>query len=258
MEIGGEDVVAKLKVCPVQGRQLLDVRPEDIYGDFRICNTYRGGGGYDEFPNIALKRGMVKEYNPGMQFVVQLYGCHLRCPYCYVTKDGIYGRYVEYATDDIVKKFLSARKEVDVGVLHMMGGAPALWMEQWQYVPREIGPYYLFHSDLLLTEGNYDVRVLKRIATDNALYAIGIKGVTEEDYFNNTGRPLNWNMLLSNMDKVMNSGINYYITFTNPDKDAMDKFIDMMVDRYGIEVMDDSFVIDLKDYDAVKEAGAWD
>ena len=49
------------KVCPVQGRQLLDVRPEDIFEDFRICDTYRSGGGYDQLPAIIRKRNIAYE-----------------------------------------------------------------------------------------------------------------------------------------------------------------------------------------------------
>ena len=81
----------KWKVCPIQGRQLKDVRKEDLWADFRFCNTYRGGGGYDKFPEIAKKRGMTCKGDIGLQFVVQLYGCTLACPYCYVTADGIWG-----------------------------------------------------------------------------------------------------------------------------------------------------------------------
>jgi hypothetical protein len=46
--------LAKWKVVPLSPGQLLDVRPEDILNDghFRRCNTYRGGGGYDQFPRL--------------------------------------------------------------------------------------------------------------------------------------------------------------------------------------------------------------
>ena len=136
-----------LKVCPVQGRQLKDVREEDIFGDFRICNTYRGGGGYDQLPDIAGRRGLINEYTRGeigTQFVVQLYGCHLRCPYCYVTKDGVYGTYVRYDIPELIEAFDAACNEKNVGTLHMMGGAPALWMEDWQNIPMLLHPFYIF------------------------------------------------------------------------------------------------------------------
>ena len=45
------------KVVPICDYQKLDVRPEDLLdsGDFRKCETYRGGGGYDQFPKICKK-----------------------------------------------------------------------------------------------------------------------------------------------------------------------------------------------------------
>jgi len=78
----------KWKVCPIQGRQLRDVREEDLFGDFRLCDSYRGGGGYDQFPRIYSDRRDVPIEGLNSQFVVQLYGCPLNCHYCYVTRDG--------------------------------------------------------------------------------------------------------------------------------------------------------------------------
>jgi len=91
-------------VCPIQGRQLRDVREEGLFGDFRLCNTYRGGGGYDQFPKIYSGRHGIKEDKTlGRQFVVQLYGCPLECPYCYVTRDGIFGKTKAYTTEQLVE-----------------------------------------------------------------------------------------------------------------------------------------------------------
>jgi MoaA/NifB/PqqE/SkfB family radical SAM enzyme len=249
-----------LKVCPIQGRQLKDVREEDIFYDFRICNTYRGGGGYDQFPVIARRRGLIDAHTHGdikLQFVVQLFGCHLRCNYCYVTRDGIYGMYVKYPVSLILQVFYQAAIEKGVGVFHMMGGAPALWMQDWVDIPAELCPNYLFHSDLLLTEGPYDINILKRIATNNALYAINIKGVNSTDHMKNTGKNINWTTFWRNFDKVIESGLNYYITFTNPDPNGLDEFKNTITKKYGKEVLEDSFTINLKIYDAIKDREAW-
>lgn len=244
------------KVCPIQGRQLKDVHKEDLFGDFRICHTYRGGGGYDLFPVIARKRWLLKEWlvgDPALQFVVQLYGCHLDCPYCYVTRDGIFGKYVEYTSDEVLNSFYSAVEEHGCGVFHLMGGSPALYLNQWPVFIQHTWPLFLFHSDLLLTERKYSSFELSQIKWDHTLYAVNIKGVTSEDYYRNTGRKLDWKLFWYNFDRVVSSGINFYLTFTNPDLHYIEQFKEKITKRYGEFVLEDSFVIDLIEYDALKE-----
>jgi pyruvate-formate lyase-activating enzyme len=249
-----------IKVCPIQGRQLRDVREEDIFEDFRICNTYRGGGGYDQFPAIAKKRGLLHNFIKGdisQQFVVQLRGCHLRCPYCYVTRDGIYGKTVKYEVYELTEAFRRAHKKHDVGTFHMMGGAPMLHHKIWCSIPIILFPSFLFTSDLLLTEGNYDRQALNTMNMSNALYAINIKGVTNLDHRRNTGKNIDWHLFWNNFDKVMKVGLNFYITFTNPDTHGYQRFVDNIEDRYGKKVLKDSFVINLKQYDALEDGEAW-
>jgi pyruvate-formate lyase-activating enzyme len=250
----------KFKVCPVQGRQLKDVRNEDIFRDFRICNTYRGGGGYDQFPVIAERRGLVSPLLKGhieKQFVVQLQGCHLRCPYCYVTRDGIYGDTVKYYAGELLEALHEAYNRYDVGVFHMMGGAPALHMSQWPSVLQHLFPHFMFHSDLLLTEGYYDRNTLHSINQEHCLYAIGVKGVRNEDYERNTGCKMNWPMFWHNLELVIDSGINFYLTFTNCDLSYLQDFKEEIAAMHGPEILEDSFEIDLKQYDALADGPAW-
>ena len=143
----------KWKVVPIQGRQLLDVRQEDLFGDFRLCETYRGGGGYDQFPKIYKKRtsSAIEESELSKQFVVQLYGCPLDCPYCYVTRDGVFGHYVEYTTEELIDAFVASGTRV----FHLMGGAPGLYLEHWWRIVDQLPEYAVFHSDLLLVEKDY-------------------------------------------------------------------------------------------------------
>ena len=250
----------KWRVCPIQGRQLKDVREEDLFEDFRICNTYRGGGGYDKFPIIAEKRFKGQHHKDGgvyignwaLQFVVQLYGCHLDCPYCYVTRDGIWGKYNEYTTLELIEAFARCYVEkARVGVFHLMGGSPALYIKHWHEIINEFRNLALFHSDLLLTEKFYTDRDLESIVSDNALYAVNIKGVTIEDYYKNTGRILNDHMFWHNLRRLQSYGVNYYITFTNPDKENLDKFRELLQEEIGEHCLDDSFVIDLVQYEAL-------
>jgi len=245
----------KWKVCPIQGRQLKDVREEDLFEEFRICNTYRGGGGYDQFPEIAVRRiDNFAEYkgNPSLQFVVQLYGCVLDCPYCYVTRDGVFGNYTELTTDNLINAFMRAHERYNVGVFHLMGGSPALYHKHWHEILDKLPKTFMFHSDLLLTEMPYDVKKLKKAARPNALYAIDIKGVNPLDYKKNTRRFFDSDLFYNNFRKVIDAKLNFYLTFTNPYKPNLREFKTLLSDAYGSWVLDDSFVINLVNYEALK------
>jgi len=249
----------KWKVCPIQGRQLKDVREEDLFRDFRICDTYRGGGGYDRFPYIVKSRfgpwHLEKlRGNIAKQFVVQLRGCHLKCPYCYVTEDGYKGRYKKYTSNQLVfNEFLRAYGKYRCGVFHLMGGAPALYIQHWHKILDVLPDRFLFHSDMLLTEKPYPS--LRSIARSNAVYAVNIKGVTDEDYFNNTGVEMDWDLFWYNFDRISYSSIEFYLTFTNPDKNHIEKFKNKIIERYGEWgkwALRDNFIIDLIKYEALE------
>lgn len=236
------------KVCPIQGRQLKDVRPEDLYGDFRLCNTYRGGGGYDQFPGIYKKRKAASPEGLNKQFVVQLFGCPLDCPYCYVTRDGIFGKSAIYTSTELVRIFHESGQKI----FHLMGGAPALYLEKWNDIVSRLEDDDIFHSDLLLIEKLYDYDWLARIAKENVLLAVDIKGVTPEDFKKNTGRDLYEELFWRNFDTVVKSGVDFYLTFTNPALSYIEEFKETLIKRYGEWVLDDSFTINLIEYEALK------
>jgi len=241
------------KIKPLCEEQLLDVIPSDILagGMFRTCDVYGEGVIYDMFPKIYEKRTGIK--TKSKQFVAQLYGCHLSCPYCYVTPNGIWGDYVEYTTKELVEEFVKA----DVDVFHLMGGSPALYIDHWPELISMLSSYgdYVFHSDLLLTEKRYNRLTLKAIAQENCLYAVNIKGVTPEDYKRNTGKELG-NVFWLNLYDLVVAEVPFYITFTNPDMNHYDEFCDWVDTKMpgvrGKGVLDDSFIVKLVDYKAVR------
>lgn len=55
--------MSRWPVVPICARQQRDCRAEDLvtWADtpvlFRLCDVYRGGGGYDKFPAIAKRYG---------------------------------------------------------------------------------------------------------------------------------------------------------------------------------------------------------
>ncbi|MCP5007316.1 MAG: radical SAM protein [Planctomycetes bacterium] len=206
------------KIVPLSKGQLKDVRSSDVLdqGLFRACSTYRGGGGYDLF-STRTKEIFKKAYH--QQFIVQLYGCHLDCPYCYVTRAGIWGKSCKLNTEQLVTAFKRAYKSHNCNVFHLMGGAPALQIKNWQellnLLEQECEFPWVFHSDLLLTESNYKPSIIKKITHKNALYAINIKGLTTEEHLNNTRKPWNAKRFFKNLNIIESSDLPFYFTFTN-------------------------------------------
>ena len=232
------------KVVPLCEKQLRDVNPSDILnnGLYRRCNVYKSGGGYDLFPIISEK---LLGKNLSNQFVVQLFGCNLNCPYCYVTRDGVFGEWVEVSTTKLIEDFALSNQEV----FHLMGGAPAIYLDSWIDILQKLPDDKVFTSDLMLSEGEYPEETLVELSKfQNSIFAVNIKGLTEEEYLNNTGTSMNKELILSNLTKVKASGIKFYITFTNCSKELIPSFIkDNKLQ--GVEY----FSIDLIDYEALKE-----
>lgn len=233
-------------VVPLCDRQLRDVRDDDILcgGIFRKCDVYRAGGGYDEFPGICERR-LGKGF--GHQFVVQLLGCPFDCFYCYVTYKGMWGLPVDYTSENLISAFLAPQQEV----FHLMGGAPALYLEWWPDLIERLPAPFVFHSDFLLVEGEYQSGLLRRISSPNCLYAVNIKGVTSEDYEYHTRTMFDSKLFWSNFDEIVNAEVPFYLTFTDPDRRHYDEFVATLIRRYGDVVMQDAFTIHLIHYKAL-------
>jgi len=242
------------KVVPLSTGQLLDVNPEDVLenGLYRKCNTYRGGGGYDQFPIICRKRLGVKEAN--RQFVVQLYGCHLDCPYCYVTRAGVWGHPNKVSSTTLLDAFERSQQEV----FHLMGGAPAIYLSQWADLIKKFNnrfPMNIFHSDFLLTEKKYAVKILKVLASMRmTLFVVNVKGTTQREHYNNTRKPWREDLFWENLVNLTQTEVPYYVTFTNVAKEHQETFWDrygQVLPRAMEEQREDAFTIDLIDYEAV-------
>ena len=240
------------KVMHLCDAQMQDVDPKDILdsGLYRKCDVYKSGGGYDHFPSLYHKRHPdVDPDSVRNQFVVQLKGCPLNCPYCYVTREGVEsGQCSEVSTDDLIKAF----KESGCSVFHLMGGAPALYIEHWSRIIERLDGA-VFHSDLLLVEKDYDFQTLRRLAQyENSLYAVSIKGADSIEFKKNTRAEYDTRRLHSNMEKVISSGLPFYITFTGMTEKSINRFKDDFISRYEDEsLIADAFPIDIVQYKAL-------
>lgn len=232
-------------VVPLCDAQLQDVNPNDILesGLFRKCNTYRGGGGYDKFPEIYNRRMGQNRSDLNNQFVVQLQGCPLKCPYCYVTQDGINGPATKVTTESMVRSY----RDSGCSVFHLMGGAPALYLNQWPELLEQLGDE-VFHSDLLCVEGEYDRGALRELAQHkNSLYAVSIKGSRPEEFKKNTGMEFPAQLFERNLRALHEEGVPYYFTFTGMSQESV-SFFEWSYPGYDYR---DSFAIQLVHYKAL-------
>jgi pyruvate-formate lyase-activating enzyme len=231
-------------------KQSRDIKKDDLLegGLFRKCNTKTAGGGYDKFSEICLKR-LGKEVSN--QFVVQLNGCPLACPYCYVTPGGVH-RIPHYLdTDQLISSFKNSGQEV----FHLMGGAPALYVRYWHKILNKLPSNFVFHSDFILVEGRYKIDELSRLERNNALYAVNIKGLSKREWRDNTGVDnFDTDDILRNIDVILRSGINFYLTFTACDHESSENILEPLFRReFGDRLYDDSFDIKIIQYKALEE-----
>lgn len=253
-------------VVPICDAQKLDVKPEDLLEDglYRKCRVTETKM-YDRFPALAEAR-----FGPGsydLHFIAQLRGCHLNCPYCYVTQEGIWGEATKVDTVDLVDAFARAAGEHACTVFHLMGGAPALHIVHWHEIAALLSlqvPEAVFHSDMLLTEGMYNASMLQDLAMANwrALYAVNIKGLTDEEHCNNTGRPLDKEPFWHNLEALEIARVPFYITFTAVEEWHIEWFWDRYDELYGSTLSEkrraDAFSIELVAYQAIDAAKGGD
>lgn len=238
------------KVVPLCEAQRQDVKPKDILagGLFRVCDTNTAMKGQDLFSDICNRR---LGRRLSRQFVVQLYGCVLNCNYCYVTEYGVWGGYVEISSISIIESLVQSRCDV----LHLMGGSPALYIENWIELIKEMEcvfpQEYVFHSDLLLLEKEYDLSVLKTLAQPNVLLAVNVKGCTPNDFEKETRKQFYYDLFFSNLKKVVDSGVNFYITVTTRNLSLFNNMKENFSVLYGEEIVRDMFSITPIEYKAL-------
>ena len=109
---------------------------------------------------------------------------------------------------------------------------------------------------MMLTERNYDSDALNFLSlTEMTLFAVNVKGVTDQQYRDNTRKEPDWPMFLRNLQGVVSYGINFYLTFTGVTRHDVMDFKSRLTEDFNHETVDwimrDHYVIDLINYDAL-------
>jgi sulfatase maturation enzyme AslB (radical SAM superfamily) len=224
-------------VVPICDAQKLDVKESDLLnsGLYRKCNTLTAGGGYDKFAEIYQKRYGVYATN---QFVVQLHGCPLDCWYCYVTKNGVWGKPIMVSIEDLVRHFIESKQEI----FHLMGGAPALYLRQWKdlyYALYKARPGVIFHSDFLLIESDF--------TREDLIYLPGLHAVNVKRDFD----CMNMDLFMSNLFKLIQYNVQFYMTFTDFTQEELEVAKNYFRQYIPERFLEDSFNIELIGYKAI-------
>jgi len=222
-------------VAPFCDKQKKDIDPKDILDNFtgkdlfRRCNIHDERGIQDRFGEIYQRRfGYLPDPN---HFVVQLWGCPLRCPYCYVTPEGVRGDFIPIGNESL----LHAYEQSGLEVFHLMGGAPALYLDSWNKLYDRVK---VFHSDFLLVEGEYEMEHLRFL---KGLFAVSIK----ERYI----YPMeDLSLLWRNLERLVQAKVDFYVTFTGSEELRPE-----IEQRFGTEILEDSYLIPIRRYIALEE-----
>jgi len=134
------------KIGEVQKQDIENDRGKGVvcYDNYaRVCTVYtdtrRDIGDRSPYRMAEMFGGSWQDYNN--HFVIQLAGCPLDCSYCYV--DNLEAD-IHFSAISIVELYKAIRYDVfkeykvSLKVLHVMGGAPAIYCEFWPELRAEL------------------------------------------------------------------------------------------------------------------------
>lgn len=168
----------------------------------RVCTVFTGTrrdiGDRSPFRMAEMFGGSWQDYNH--HFVIQLAGCPLDCPYCYVDNLGEDTHFSEISLVELYKtiRFEALTKfKAHVKVLHVMGGAPAVYCEFWPKLRMELdalGPYgedvIIFSNVILVENWVYGVEPWRYMNIENFIVEGCLKGTNRRNFMDNTGHDL--------------------------------------------------------------------
>ena len=196
------------------------------YDNFaRVCTVHTGShrdiGDSSPFRMAEMFGGEWQDYNH--HFVIQLSGCLLDCPYCYVDnleKD------TSFSAISMVELYKAIRREaltnfgVSIKVLHVMGGAPAVYCEFWPELREELDSQgydnVVIFSNVILVEAIAGVEPWLHMNLPRFIVEGCLKGTNRENFKQNTNRDLFVLAKLSLKEYLPLE--NFYLTLLNHDE----------------------------------------
>lgn len=252
----------KVPIAKIGEIQKIDIEDSSgiVYYDeiARICTVVKDKKSSDNRGDLVPYRmaelfgGLWEEYNH--HFIVQVAGCPLKCPYCYVDnlKTDLF-----MTADELVDKFISFKKEVElrfsikVNVFHFMGGAPALYCDFWKELRDSLDEHGLkeviLFSDVILVENYFTKKTpWEYIYLHHFIITGCLKGTNKENFIINTGFDLFQQALVELKNYIYFK--NFYLTLIGFDEKSL-------ADVYDIIPKNKIDFLNIVNYEVTKNRG---
>ena len=195
---------------------------------YRLCEVIKEPKAFDNRGDCSPYRmadlfgGNWIDYN--FHFIVQVAGCPLRCPYCYVDNMKVDQQITAF---QLVQDFIQFRKavlmkyEINLQVFHLMGGDPGLYAFIWPQLRSlldELGQQdVILFSDVVFVENHKTgIKPWKYLDIKRFLLTGCLKGVNPENFHKNTG--LSWfNIAIKELEYYVDAP-NFYLCLIENDK----------------------------------------
>lgn len=246
---GGRVLIRLATIGPIQMEDVLRSGLE-IHNDFaRTCTVAKGDPPAspigDTTPWILEKRYGHSWKHWNRQFVVQVAGCPLECPYCYI--DNLSAG-MAITIEEMISWYREFRYRVhELNIFHFMGGCPGAHAHYWPIIRQELDEAgfedsVLVTDAILVEEWAYGIKPWIHIP-NRTLVLVCIKGTSFSNFEANTGR---------NLFPVAMRELNHYLPlsevhFTLTEPDSRD--IEHVKQWVGPDRLN---VLTVKEYEVVK------
>jgi len=212
-------------------------------------------------------------------FIYQIKGCNIHCPWCYVdevNKNGLPGDSSCFLSiPECVDNFEEEREKrkvnggYELNRMRPSGGEATIVIEQWLELLQELERRNLdkeiyVQTDSNLTTGHFiedlenkgeiEKNLLYKVAEYKNLGMLAsFKGTDEKNFMDNTranGKLINESVY--SFRKYVKAGIDAYPFFYNPNPDTLESFLERLAKDFGEEVFFKSRVFPLRIYDPLK------
>lgn len=227
------------KIGELQRKDIEDSSGIVLYDDYaRICTVVKPNGGIGDrspYRMAEMFGGEWQDYNN--QYVIQVAGCPLDCPYCYVDnlEEDTY-----WTAVSVVENFLAFRWQFraeyheSLKVLHFMGGAPGIYCAFWPELRAEMDlcgleNVILFTNVILVEWRLRGVLPWHFMTLHNFVVEGCLKGTSRKNFIRNTRCDLFEDAVSELREYVPYE--NFYLTLINYDKDGLSRVYRLIDDQ---------------------------
>ena len=214
------------KIGPLQKLDLLDSECVPIYSKYGRVHRVKKHNGLDAINDDSPIR-LSDMFNRPMDslsnhFIIQVAGCELDCPVCYVDNKNWD---TTFNAQDLVDEFTKFKRVVpSLNVFHLMGGNPGRFASGWSILREELNSR-TYKNIILLTNVLFIENELyanipwTKLELDNFVIAGCLKGTNKQNFIDNTGKDY-FDVAIKELKNYVKFK-NFYLTLLNPDPKSM-------------------------------------